>query len=75
MGAAPAAKGENNMLLEFIYIAIVVVIGILKWQQARTTRERAIAVLAAVLWPATYLIQELSRRPDIYVTKTSEGDK
>lgn len=39
------------MLFEFIYVAIALVVGILKWQQARTGRDKAIAIVSAALWP------------------------
>lgn len=62
------------MLFEFIYVAIALVVGILKWQQARTGRDKAIAIVSAALWPITYLIQELSPRPGIWITEERKGD-
>lgn len=57
------------MLFEFGYITIALVIGILRWQRAETGRERALAILAAAVWPVTYLIQELSPNYVIRTTK------
>lgn len=63
------------MLFEIIYLAIALVIGILKWQQATTVPGRVGAVVAAAIWPITFLTQELAKHKECGAASSRGGRK
>lgn len=63
------------MIFEVIYLAMALVIGILKWQQATTVPGRVGAIITAAIWPITFLTQELAKHKECGAACSRGGRK